>query len=70
MRTLNQAEIASVNGGLSITDVVNALNGKPNTSIFASTETKVITLAISLAAPYLKTLFNNLVTSLTKPKTT
>lgn len=61
MRILNQHEIAAVNGGLSITDVINAVNGKANTSIFASTETKIITQLIVLASPYLKQWFNDLI---------
>ncbi len=54
MRTLNQQEIAAVQGALSITDVVNAWNGKPATGLFVSQETKIITALIALAAPYVK----------------
>ncbi|MDE2401129.1 MAG: hypothetical protein KGL90_05655 [Burkholderiales bacterium] len=64
MRTLNQTEIAAVTGGVNALDILNALNGKPNVSIFASTDTKIITLAIALASPYIKKLLTDLLASI------
>lgn len=72
MRTLNQNEISAVNGGLSFTDVINALNGKPVTGLFASSTDKTITQVIAALSPYLKPLIesaiNKLISSITTKK--
>ena len=73
MRTLNQQEIAAVNGGLSIGQVIDALNGKPATGLFVSPQDKTITQVIAALSPYLKPLIesasNKLIGAIT-PKTT
>ena len=72
MRTLNQQEIAAVNGGLSIGQVIDALNGKPATGLFVSSTDKTITQVIAALSPYIKPLIESAITkliaSITKPK--
>lgn len=68
MRTLNQNEIAAVNGGLTIPQVIDALNGKPATGLFVSSTDKTITAVIAALSPYIKPLINNLISSIYKPK--
>ena len=72
MRTLNQQEIAAVNGGLTIAQVLDALNGKPATGLFVSPQDKTITQVIAALSPYLKPLIestiNKLISSIYKPK--
>ena len=72
MRTLNQNEIAAVNGGLSIGQVIDALNGKPATGPFVSSTDKTVTAVIAVLSPYLKPLIestiNKLISSIYKPK--
>lgn len=72
MRTLNQQEIAAVNGGLTIAQVLDALNGKPATGLFVSSQDKTITKVIASLSPYLKPLIesaiNKLISSITTKK--
>lgn len=69
MRTLNTQEIAAVNGGLSLTQVIDALNGKPATGLFVSSSDKTITAVIAALSPYIKPLINNLISSIFTKKT-
>ena len=72
MRTLNQQEIAAVNGGLSFGQVIDAINGKPATGLFVSSPDKTITAVIAALSPYIKPLIENainkLISSIYKPK--
>lgn len=72
MRALNQQEIASVNGGLSIGQVIDALNGKPATGLFVSSTDKTVTAVIAALSPYIKPLIESaitkLISSIYKPK--
>ena len=59
MRTLNQQEIAAVNGGLSFGQVIDAINGKPATGLFVSSTDKTITAVIAALSPYIKPLIES-----------
>lgn len=64
MRTLNQHEIAAVNGGLTFAQVIDAINGKAATGLFVSSTDKQITQLIASLSPYLKPLIENAINKL------